>query len=161
MSKIKILSIAVIGLLLINAAIVGFLLLKKPPHLPQGRQSMANEGPKQIITERLNFNAQQADDYDKLITAHQVSMRALEDSMGLLKNKLYQTLNNASFAGKDSLINELGTLQKQIEQINYDHFVALKKLCKPDQLDKFNKLTNELARFFATGKKDALPPARD
>ncbi len=158
MSKLRLLTIAVIGLLLINIAIVGFLLLRKPPHFSQGRPPMANEGPKQVIIERLNFNARQTTDYDKLITSHQVSIRALEDSISLLKNNLYQTLNDESSAGKDSIINRLGEIQTQIELTNYNHFEALKKICRPDQLDKFSKLTTELAHFFASKKGTPPPP---
>lgn len=158
MSKLRLLSIGVIGLLLINVAIVGFLLLRKPPHPPEGRPPMANEGPKQVIIERLNFNAEQAAAYDKLITSHRASIMKLEDTVNSMKNNLYQTLNDESTAGRDSIISRLGEIQKQIETTNYNHFAAIKKLCRPEQLDNFNKLTLELAHFFAPRKKDAFPP---
>lgn len=160
MSKLKLLSVAVIALLLINVAIVGFLLFRKPPHLPEGRPPTAQAGPRQIIIDRLNLNAEQVGAYDKLINAHQVLINQLEDSVRVLKNDLYQTLNDESFAGKDSLIIRLGEIQEQIELTNYNHFGALKKLCRPDQLDKFNKLTNDLAGFFATKKNDVPSPPK-
>jgi periplasmic protein CpxP/Spy len=153
MSKLKLLSIAVIGLLLINVAVVGFFILKRPPAPPFGRPPLAGEGPKKVIIERLDFDAAQIAAYEKLITAHQNSIKGFEDSIRLLKNQLYQTLTIDNFYGRDSLINQLGSLEMSIEQTNYEHFTAIKKLCNPDQLDKFNKLTNDLARFFEVGKK--------
>ncbi len=158
MSKLRLLSYAIIGLLLINVALVGFLLLRKPPHPPEGPSPMANAGPKEVISERLNFNAEQVTAYDKLISAHRVTINTLDDSIRVLKNNLYQTLNDGTNTDKDDIVNRLGEIQKQIELTNYNHFKAIKKLCRPEQLDNFNKLTLELAHFFAPGKKDAPPP---
>ncbi|MBK8519307.1 MAG: hypothetical protein IPL55_24405 [Saprospiraceae bacterium] len=158
MSKLRLLSIAVIGLILINMVIVGFLLLRKPIHLGPGRPPMEQEGPKQVIIERLNLDDVQIAEYGKLITSHQETMKMLEDSIKLMKNNLYQTLKEEAPADKDTLIDQLNSLQKQIEVANYEHFVGLKKICRSEQLDKFNKLTAELARFFAIGNKNAPPP---
>jgi hypothetical protein len=167
MSKIKLLTIAVIGLLLINMGIVGYLLMKKPPMPPGGRPPMGQHdgpppmrenGPKKIIAERLHFGKDQEAAYDKLIKEHQAAVKAYDDSIMKAKNNLYQSLQSETFAGKDSLVNRLGALQKQVELIHYEHFTAIKNLCRPDQLENFNKLTNELSRFFAPGKKDGPPP---
>ena len=166
MSKIKLLTIAAIGLLLVNIGIVAFLLMKKQPVPPRGRPPMGQhdgppmkkDGPKKIIAERLHFDKEQVAAYDKLIAEHQVAVKTLDDSIMLSKNNLYQSLQSETFAGKDSLVNRLGALQKQVELIHYEHFAAIKNLCKPDQLKNFNKLTNELSRFFAAGKKDGPPP---
>ncbi len=161
MSKIKLLSIAVIGLLLINIAVVVFLFTKKAPHptedrLPRdkhGPPARNGEGPKRIIIDRLGFDEQQVNEYEALIKLHQSSIKLLDDSIRLTKNALYHTLRNENFTGKNSLLIQLDILQKQIELTHYDHFVELKKICKPGQLDEFNKLSDELARLFA-------PPAK-
>ena len=158
MSKLKLLSIGVIGLLLVNMGIVVFLFMKKPPHPPGGRHPMAQEGPKNIIIERLHFDKEQVEQYEKLIAVHQASIRTTDDSIRMVKNDLYQTLNNESFTGKDSLLARLNILQNQIEGIHYTHFAQLKRLCKPAQLNAFNALTKDLARFFAPGKKGPPPP---
>lgn len=160
MSKIKILSIAVIGLLLFNAAIVGFLIIKKPPHLLYGRPPIANEGPKEVIIERLNLNGEQITAYDKLITAHRTSIKVLDDSLSELRYNLYQSLIGITSAREDSIVIRLGEIHQQIELTTYNHFVALKNLCRPDQLDKFNKLTIELADFFAR-KNNVSPPEKN
>lgn len=166
MSKIKLLSIAVIGLLVINLCMVSFLLMKRPPFHPErkppmgqhGRPPMKEDGPKKIIAEHLHFDKQQVVDYDKLIASHLSSVKALDDSIRITKNNLYQTLISTNFEDKDLLIVRLGTFQKQIEEIHYNHFADLKELCKPNQIEDYNKLTKELARFFAPGKKDGPPP---
>ena len=169
MSKTKLLSIAVIGLLLINITMVSFLILRKPPPPPEGRPPMGlegqpssqDDGPKNVIIDRLGFDKEQVAAYEKLIAEHQASVKSLQDSIHLIKNALYQTLNHNAFTGKDSLINQLNIFQKQMELTHYDHFTALKKLCRPDQMDRFNKLTNELARFFTPGKNNPPPPPKE
>ena len=121
---------------------------------------MEKEEPKYVIMDRLHFNKEQVEKYVGLILEHQSAIKKLGDEIKSVKNNLYRTLADENFAGKDSLIEQLAILQKQVEQIHYDHFAAIRKLCTPDQVSDFNKLTNDLARFFAPGKKEG-PPSRD
>jgi periplasmic protein CpxP/Spy len=162
MSKIKLLSVAVIGLLAINIAVVGFLLLRKPPMPPKGmHQAEEKKGPKQIIIDKLHFDKDQVVAYEALIVVHRESVKELKDSISDTKNNLYQSLKTETFADKDSLINLLSALQTRIETIHYEHFAQIKNLCKPEQMGDFNKLTNELAFYFTTEKKATPPPPPD
>jgi periplasmic protein CpxP/Spy len=159
MSKIKLLTIAVIGLLAINIGVFGFLLLRKPPMPSNGRGPMKQEGPKKIIIEQLHFDKDQVAAYETIIIEHQKSVKVLKDSISNTKNNLYQSLKTETFTGKDSLITLLSDLQKRIESVHYDHFIQIKKICRPEQMEAFNKLTNELAFYFTTEKKSTpLPP---
>lgn len=167
MTKTKLLSIAVIGLLLINIAIVCFLMFKKTPHLADGRRPMHEKGlppekqdrPKNIIIERLQFDKQQEIAYEELIKQHQMVVKSFNDSIKITKKDLYQTLGSVSFAGKDSIINRLVVLQREIELAHYDHFTALKKICKHEQLENFKNLSTELAFLF--GAKNNPPRPKD
>ena len=166
MSKIKLLTIAVIGLLLINIAIVSFLMFRKPPPSLAGRPPMGQDGQpplqqdrlKNIIINKLHFDKEQAAQYEKLIVQHQAIIKSLNDSIKDAKNDLYSSLTDVTFTGKDSLIAKLGLLQRQVELTHYEHFAAIKTLCKPDQLENYASLTKELARFFAPPKKEGPPP---
>lgn len=161
MSKIKLLTIAVIGLLTVNIGVVGFLLVRKPPMPPQGSLGVKREGPKKIIIERLHFDNNQIAAYEKVIIEHQQSVKALKDSISNTKNNLYQSLKTETFTSKDSLINLLSVLQKRIESVHYEHFTQIKKLCRPEQMGAFNALTGELAFYFTTEKKVILPPSNN
>jgi periplasmic protein CpxP/Spy len=160
MSKIKLLIIAVISLLLINIGMVAFLLLKKPPHPGGDLPLMSKESPRNIIIERLHFDKEQSAQYDILIKDHQNSLHVVMDSIRAEKNKLYSNLNNELANPKDSLMNILGSLQNEIELIHYKHFAALKKICRPQQLEFFNNLTGDLAEFFAR-EKNKRPAPKD
>ncbi len=161
MSKLKLLTIAVIGLLIINLCVVAFLLLRKPPHRPDGKPPMTQTGPKKIIIERLHFDREQSAQYEGLIEKHQAVIKSLNDSIKIAKNDLYSSLTNENFTGKDSLIVSLGLLQRKVEMTHYDHFASIRNLCKPEQIEDFKKLTKELARFFAPGRKDGPSPPKD
>ena len=161
MTKIKLLSIAVIGLLLTNAGIIVFLLLKKPPVPIEGMPPEKREGPKKIIIKRLNFDETQVAAYELLITEHRKLVKNLKDSISDTKNTLYQSLKTENINAKDSLIILLSELQKRIESVHYDHFAQIKKLCKPEQKEAFDKLTNDLAFYFITEKKGPPPRLND
>ena len=157
MSKSKLLSIAVIGLLLINLGTLAFLFLNKPPHPPGMGPGRGGEGPKRIIIERLGFDKEQIAQYEKLIDGHRRTIRELDEQIKETKNDLYSTLSSGSQLNKDSLQIRLGEIQKQIESTHYSHFADIKKLCRPEQLKYFDDLTKELARFFAPGKHPPPP----
>lgn len=159
MSKIKLLSIAVVGLLILNGCIIGFMFFRKPPR-PMSRAMPSENGPKNIIIQKLHFDTQQINEYQKLIDAHQTALRELQQEMKENKNELYLTLNEENIIAKDSLENNIANIQKRIEEIHYQHFMAIKNLCKPDQLSYFNELTNDLAKYF-TPEKNSPPPPRD
>lgn len=160
MTKIKLLSIAVVGLLLINIGILTFLFLSKPVHMPGDGPMGKKGGPQSVIIERLHFDKEQVVQYEKLIDLHQQTIRELDGQIREIKNQLYATLADETDKNKDSLQNKLGEIQRQIESVHYHHFEEIQKLCKPGQLEYFKSLTGELAKFFAPGKK-SLPPPRD
>jgi periplasmic protein CpxP/Spy len=157
MSKIKLLTIAVIGLLAVNIGIVGFLLMKKPTVDAKADETVKKEGPKKIIIDKLHFDKEQVAAYETIITQHRTAVKVLKDSISNTKNSLYQTLKIETFADKDSLINLLSILQKHIETVHYEHFMQIRKLCKPEQIEDFNALTSELAFYFSTEKKATHP----
>lgn len=155
MEKTKLLTITVIGLLLLNFATLGFLFISgtkghKPPHdIPEGRHE-----PKEIIIERLHFDANQQKEYGQLIEWHRGEIRQLEDSIRVSKNELYMLLNDDKIdeKAKVTLINEIALFQKQIEATHFKHFEDIKKLCKPEQQVYFNELTEEFGRLFYRNK---------
>ena len=148
MEKTKLLTIAVIGLLVINFGTLGFLLLNgKGQRSPQeGRQK-----PKEIIIKKLRFDEAQQKKYAKLIKWHRGEITKLDGNIREAKNELYSQLLKleTNVKAKDSLILVISFNQKQIEETHFKHFEDIKKLCHKDQMENFNDLTVELSRIFA------------
>lgn len=152
MEKTKLLTITVIGLLLLNIATLVFLFLNgpKPDRLPhEGRRE-----PKEIIIEKLHFDAQQQKEYAKLIQWHRGEINQLDDNIRQVKNDLYSGLSEKEInvKTKDSLIILLNSYQKKIEETHFKHFEDIKKLCKPEQQEDFKALTEELSKIFSRNK---------
>ncbi len=164
MTKTKLLSIAVIGLLLLNIAMVAFLYFSKGTKRPgskgdmqKGGLEMQKEGPRNLIIERLHFTDAQTVQYDSLISVHKKSIANLDDSIRLAKNELYHSLAENNSGDRDNLIAKLGLLQRKIELTHYNHFADIRKICKPAQYDDYTSLTNDLAEFFTVQPSTTRP----
>jgi protein CpxP len=146
MNKTKVLGFAVIALLVLNFGILAFLFLSKNEDGPRGRKM-----PREIIIEKLHFDKNQIDAYDKTIKIHQETIRELDDSIRTTKNDLYQLLNseNINSVQKESIFLKLANYQKQIETTHFNHFLEIKKLCKKEQLSDYENLTEELSKLFS------------
>ncbi|MFZ4679301.1 MAG: hypothetical protein ACOYLP_03955 [Flavobacterium sp.] len=156
MKKTKLLTITVIGLLLLNFAILAFLLVsgprehKRPTDRPEGRPN-----PREIIIERLHFDDNQQKEYAVLIIWHRGEIKKLDTNIRPAKNELYNQLKQPQVHVKikDSLIAVINANQKQIEETHFKHFEDIKKLCHQDQLEDFNELTEDLSRIFEPNKR--------
>ena len=146
MDKIKVLSFAVILLLLLNFGTLGFLLLTGPKHDRRPPHRM----PKEIIIDKLQLDAKQQTAYQKLIDWHRGTIDSLDHQIRVTKNKLYLQLTQKTvdIKTKDSLIAILANDQKKIEETHFKHFQDIKNLCKPEQLSLFDDLSEELSRIF-------------
>ncbi len=145
MNKLKLISIAAIGLLVVNLMLVTALFMRKPHPNP--------EGPKKLIIEKLHFDEQQVKAYDTMVTWHRAEIRNSDEQILKLKNTLYNHLNeDVDQRTKDSLIAAIANVQTHIERTHYKHFEDIKKLCKPDQQKDFEKLTQEISNLFGRPK---------
>jgi len=153
MNRTKLLTIAVIGLLLLNFGILGVMFFGKPAHPPMHppHGGPNGEGPKQIIIERLHLDAMQQKDYELLVVEHRNKTDELHEASKKLHDELFSLLkgDTNNKGQSDSLMLEVANNQKAIENLNFDHFNAIKKLCKGEQVGYFNELVNDLGRLFA------------
>jgi protein CpxP len=151
MDKIKVLTFAVIALLLLNFATLGFLLLTGPKH----NSRPPHREPKEIIINQLHLDATQQKAYQKLIDGHRETIDSLDHQIRGTKNKLYLQLKQTTVdvKTKDSLIEILASNQKKIEETHFKHFQDIKKLCTPEQMNRFDDLTEELSRIFGRKPK--------
>lgn len=149
MEKQKLITFSIVALLLLNIGTLGFLFVTgskhgtMPPH-PHGRLE-----PREIIIGKLHFDEQQQAQYADLIQEHRHNIESAEDKIRETKNELYLLLNQSNSTQKDSLIALLANYQKEIETSHFEHFTAIKKLCRKEQLADFEDLTAELSKIFS------------
>ncbi|MFM9988039.1 Spy/CpxP family protein refolding chaperone [Flavobacterium sp.] len=151
MDKIKLLTFSVIILLILNIVTLGFFIFS-------GNQSEGGFNgrpkPEKIIINKLDFDEQQVKAYKELIHWHRNNIDSLQEQIRDTKQRLYSELIKSEVDNKvkDSLVNKLANIQKEIENTHFKHFQDIKKLCKKEQLDRFNDLTNELSKIFSKPK---------
>jgi len=148
MNRSKLLTLAVIGLLVLNLGTLAFVFLRSPSH---EHRPPHGEGPKSIIIERLGFDETQQKDYEIIIHEHRGKTHELQQLSRELHEELFSLLKEkADYKVKtDSLIELISLNQKAVDNLNFDHFQKIKAICKGEQLEKFNALAGDLARLFA------------
>ncbi|MGX7666463.1 hypothetical protein [Flavobacterium pedocola] len=141
MSKTKLLTLSVIILTLLNLGLLIFLFSHGGKKRPM---------PREIIIEKLHFDDSQIVAYDKIIKEHQQAIRTLDKSIRETKNEAYSHLNDATVDEntKNRLLNKIAVYQAKIETTHFNHFMEIKAICKPDQLEDFKNLTTELSKIF-------------
>lgn len=150
MNKIKLLSFLVVALVILNITILVVFIFNKPNHPEHPR---LHQEPKNIIIERLHFDDTQITAYEELIKTHKTNIKTRFKELRNAKEELYILLNDNDSTKKDALISKINNTQKEIEQLHFNHFLDIKKLCKDDQLIDYEELTHELARLFAPHPK--------
>lgn len=139
MNKSKFLKLIILGLLITNGIVVFM-------HFNGAKK----DGPKNIIIEKLHFDKEQIINYESYIQQHRKAINDNEIKMNKLRSELYQQLKYQQDTAKvDSIISIIAKQQMIAEHINYNHFLEIKKLCKPSQKEDFDNLTKEIANLFS------------
>lgn len=142
MNKLKLYKILIAFLIIANLVMVWQLMSfkKRPPRA---------EGPRNEIIKELHFDKHQIMLYDDLIKKHREDIRGTEQKLNNLKSAYFLQLNtNRQSMQKDSVLQLIGKMAMEKEQINYKHFEDIRKICKPNQLPDFKNLVNQLNDLF-------------
>jgi hypothetical protein len=158
MEKIKLLTYAVIGLVVLNLGIISFLYLTRPnPNQGENRRR-----PKDIIIEKLHFDANQIKKYEVYIKEYRNTIDSINSNTKVIKAQLYTQLKQAIVNSKvkDSLIQLTLVNQERIEEANFKHFQDIKNICNKSQIEDFNDLTEELEKLFSNINRKPRPEFR-
>lgn len=158
MERTKLLTVAVIGLLLLNLLTIGYLVLRPDERRGPGQNGPPGGGePSTVIIERLQFDSLQQQQYAQLINAHQKQTRALSRQSVELFRAYYGLLEavQPDTAQANSLSQQIAQNQRNQARLNFAHFEEIKRLCRPDQQAAFNQLVSELSRLFGRQQRPA------
>lgn len=140
MTKSTFNTFVIIGLLVSNLILAGFLFFGKPH---PNRQK-----PREKVIQVLGFDDAQIARYDVFIKKHRAQVTDFEKKAFEAKTALYECLNGSDLSKRDSLLESLASMQFAIETIHYKHFEEIKSICRPDQLANFATLTEDLVSIF-------------
>ncbi|MBO0934406.1 Spy/CpxP family protein refolding chaperone [Fibrella aquatilis] len=149
MERTKLLTVAVVFLLIINFLTVGRWLLQ-PAGPPPGSGVGRPNGPAELINQRLHFSESQRQQYRLLIDQHQQALRPLNREAARLYGAYYGLLAQTppDTARAAAFSQQIAQNQRLIAGVNFAHFRQIKALCRPDQQADFTRLVADLAQLF-------------
>lgn len=154
MSKIRLLTIAVIALAAMNLFFLSRPFFGPPPggghHPPGGR------GGEQKMDRDLGFDENQIKKHKDFRTAHRNASIILKKELDGELKSLYQLIqaDNFSINKKDSLLNLIEDKTTAINELNVNHFLNIKSILKPEQISGFNEMIGHLGNKFDRPKRD-------
>ncbi|HYM93103.1 MAG TPA: Spy/CpxP family protein refolding chaperone [Chitinophagaceae bacterium] len=157
-SSNRILSIAVIILLLANTILLVLMWKEKNRHAT-GRQA-ANNGPFEMMVRELNMNEQQKNDYQKLRDEYFNSVRPLFDSIREIRKDLVRLIRDSTDGDSASAIYSKRIAEKQvaIDKLTFGHFRKVRTLFTGEQQKKFDNFLQKmmLQRLNGSRRRDSL-----
>jgi Spy/CpxP family protein refolding chaperone len=132
----------IIGILLITNAVMLFFFLKekpggdKPPRIESDRRKMMRN----FLQKEIGFDTVQIQQYDTLSKLFKEKNKADMDTLKANKEQQFKVLGTSKFneAIIDSMAARSAENQKLMELRMLNHFAAIRKLCTPDQVIKFD-----------------------
>jgi protein CpxP len=161
MNKTKFLTILVLLLLVLNAVTLFFLLGKKDGHKnkPGGNGRPYSE----YLTKQLNLDTIQVAQLKDLRDKHKQELGVLwKEDRELQEAKFVLLKEGSSDSLKlDSLLTLIVANKKKFELAFHNHFLQIRALCRPEQVELFNKTLDEMKKKRMQGyggdKKNAAP----
>jgi len=155
-SNTKILTAAVVLLLLVNIAMIVLMLKGKNAH--DGRNSRGKGGdPFEMMAKELGMTDQQKSAHIKFRDEYFVAGRPLFDSVRAAKEAFFSLLKDTS--ASDSLINayahKIGERQLAADKLTFEHFKRVRSLYSGDQQKKYDEIVQKNLLRSGGKKKDS------
>ncbi|HYV91768.1 MAG TPA: periplasmic heavy metal sensor [Chitinophagales bacterium] len=149
----RLLIVALVVMVLLNIGTLATLWMHHPEHggfsphdhnMHHGPHGPPDPG--DFIADKLHFNEQQQQQFEKLRDAHADSVHKFENENRELRKKFFDLLKSdyVNPAEADSLATAIGNHQKEIEMATFQHFNSLKNICNADQKKKFDDFLDDL-----------------
>jgi hypothetical protein len=151
-STTRILTIAVVFLLLTNIGLIIFMLMGKGNKADHSRGRRA---PFEMMAKELNLSGEQEKAFIKLNEEHFKTIRPLFDSVRVAKTAFFDLAKDST--APDSLVAAYNrrVLEKQseLDMLTFSHFRSVRKMLNPDQQVKYDSLIRKM--MMRGGKRDS------
>lgn len=149
----RMLTIAVVVLLLLNAGTLGYLLLG-PAAGPRGPVH-------RMVEKELHLTQAQVETYTKMHQSHHKAMDSLNRQYAQTLERYFAQIGQSAVNTQvaDSIEASLSAITTRKARITLDHFVAFKAILTPEQATKFLALLPEVMHVMQPQRPNG-PPAR-
>ncbi|MFT3843638.1 MAG: hypothetical protein QM725_01190 [Lacibacter sp.] len=144
MNKTNFLTAAVVLLVILNGVTLYFLFSK-----PQRKTSRNGGRPfTEFISKQLNFDSAQAAQLQVLRDAHKANLEALKKEDKILHDSLFVFVKRGDMDSVkiDSFLNLITINKKKFELAFMQNFAQIRKLCRPEQIELFNKMVDQMMK---------------
>ena len=156
MKSNKTLAIAVVLLLLVNVAMLIFMLKGR------GHREMKKRGggPFEMMVKEMNMSEQQQTEFKKLKDEHFTAIKPVFDSVRTLKKSLFALVKEENV--NDSMVNNYSALisrqQAIIDKLTINHFRKVRALFSGDQQKKFDDFVQKMMQRRGPGsmRRDSI-----
>lgn len=159
MEQVKFFKLAILGLVLLNVCVVGFLLLSKPkpPHRPTPGKGIRYE-----ITDIFNFSVEQTKSFHHLADEHHKTIKSIEERQKTLASKYFEGLTHSmSDVDKQEIITELQSLEGNKIEETYLHLEEIKELLDEGQQVHFQEFMDKVSQKILGSQKKGPPKSKD
>ncbi len=152
MKNNKILTIAVVLLLLTNIALIAFMLTEKKGKTGGKRQG--SREPFELMVKELGMTDQQQKDYKGLKEAHFKNVRPLFDSIRAAKTAFYTLIKNGEISDSvlDAHTANISAKQAALEKLTFAHFREVRNIFTAEQQPKYDSF---LLKMMQRSKRDS------
>lgn len=139
MNKQRILTIAVVILVIMNIATLSFIWISENPE-HQHRKKKKRPDVERYLTRKLNLSAEQAEAFKIARGKHfehtDDLMRSLRDDRQMLS----QMLSNSDTTEQNELMLAIAEKNAKLEKLNFIHLQNLRGICTAEQKQKFDSV---------------------
>lgn len=147
LSNIKVLWITIVILILLNLTTLGALWITRN-HQPLSKIEIRHRDKRNFLHNKLKLDDEQLEAFHEIRIKHRQQMGVLLDSIRNLRERLMCQMKKRDLNDSSRLlINNIGIIQSDIEQLNYEHFREILNICDSTQK----------AIFIETMRKAFLP----
>jgi periplasmic protein CpxP/Spy len=149
----KILTIAVILLLIANIALVAMMVMGKQRR--GHKRPGAKADPIEMMSREVGMTDQQKKDYQQLKEEHFQAMRPLMDSVRAAKTAFFELAktDDTNESVIDSMSRRITERQAAADKLTLAHFRKVRNLFTPDQQPKFDEFVKKMMQQRMNGRK--------
>ncbi len=155
-SQNKLLKSIIIVLVLLNMTIIGFYEIKNRPEDRQRGKEDRNEkrDVSSVLEKELKLTEEQSDSIDRLRRKFFEKEKILSDSIRYMRDSLNSVMfsKNADTALTARIARSIAEYEYTMEMLRIEQAQEFKKICSPEQIEKFRNLVREIRDYFKPDK---------
>jgi periplasmic protein CpxP/Spy len=143
-------------LLLLNLGTILYIWLHRPPGQPVFRRQDASG----FLIKELRLTEGQKQEYLMLRAVHRQAMQDLQEKDHALHNQFFdQLVIVPTDSGKvEKLADSIASIRVSMDRLTFSHFVAIRKILRPEQQQKFDKVFHEVLKLVMPLPPEPPPP---